>query len=845
VAPARDPLVLPLAAFLCGVVLARYARFTALELSAGIAAVIILWAIARWKSSRTRALPAYILLVFVGCGVNEYHQPLPRPELTEEDNQVLVVAGCVVDPPSDIPEVSRFVVELEPGASVRVSLTARDGEMLPPLRFGHVVEIEARVRRPVNFGNAGAFDFAGYLARQNIYWTASARGADKLKILPGRCGGHWRAAWFDARAWALQRVKQLFAGDSYTNAMMSGMLLGDAAAIERSWTEDFRRTGTYHTLVISGLHITVLAGALLTVLRLCFVPMGTRIAVAALAAWAYALLTGMQTPVARSAAGFTLFLVASYFYRRGRVLNLLAVVAGAFLIADPDQVADASFQLSFLAVAAIGALAIPVMDRTSAPLRAALRGLAQDERDAAMPAPASAFRVELRLIAETLSTCTSLPVSIPLRVIAAVGKGAAYIYDLVLVSAAIQFALVLPSVAYFHRLSITSLTANAFVVPVLSAAVPFGFVAIVTGWIPPAVIAGWLLSASRSVVQWHSHFEPARRVPDLPLTMQFTVAFALIILAGSVYFSLRYRFVAAVTVLTVVVVGYLHPFAPDHDGRLEVTTIDVGQGDSHLVVVPNGKIVLIDGGGIPSFDPKFKPKLEIGEDVVSPYLWTRGIRRIDAVALTHAHDDHARGLLAVVENFRPTELWTSSMPSSGVWLELERKARALGVEVVPRHAGERWKWGDVSFQVLAPAAILAGAAAHNNDSLVLQMAYGKHSFLLTGDIERNVEQELVSTGVVGRVDVLKVPHHGSRTSSGPEILELLRPTFGVISAGRYNSYRHPHPEVLERFESASTRILRTDQYGAITFESDGRRIFLDTHVWHKADSGVRHPFAGE
>jgi competence protein ComEC len=809
--------------------------------------MLVLAAIAHCKARRTRAIPVLVALVFAGCGTAEYHRPQARPELTEGDNQVLIVAGCVVEPPSVIAPISRFVVELEPHARVRVSLTARDDEPLPAIAYGTFVEVEARVRKPLNFGNPGAFDFAGYLARQGIYWTASARGVDKLQVTPGRCGGPWRAFWFRARAWALQRVERIFAGDSYTIAMMSGMLLGDDAAIERSWTEDFRRTGTYHTLVISGLHITVLAGALLTVLRLCFVPMGLRLVLAAGAAWSYALLTGMQTPVARSAAGFTLFLTAGYFYRRGRVLNLLACVAFGFLLADPDQVADASFQLSFLAVTAIGAIAIPLMERTSANIRAAARGLSHDGRDAAMPTSVAVLRVELRLLAETVSLCGSVRPSIPLNGIAVVCRALAYLYDLVLVSAAVQLALVLPSITYFHRVSITSLTANAFAVPVLSAAVPVGFLAILSGWSVPASAAASLLELSRHVVGWHSNIEPSFRVPDIPPLLAAAIAAALCILGCTTYASARHRLPAALAAMALIGIAYTHPFAAQHQaGRIEVTTIDVGQGDSHLVVAPDGSTLLVDGGGIPAFDPKFKPRLEIGEDVVSPYLWARGVQRLDTIALTHAHDDHARGLLAILENFHPAELWTGTQPANGVWLELENRARELGVRVVARRAGEQWNWGGAAISVLAPMHDQPrDKVPHNNDSLVLQLSYGAHRFLLTGDIERSVENELVASGALSRIDLLKVAHHGSRTSTTPALLEALRPAFAVVSAGRYNSYRHPHPDVMERLVSGNTRVLRTDQYGAITFESDGKRLYLDTYRWRGRGTGPRHPLAGE
>jgi competence protein ComEC len=302
------------------------------------------------------------------------------------------------------------------------------------------------------------------------------------------------------------------------------------------------------------------------------------------------------------------------------------------------------------------------------------------------------------------------------------------------------------------------------------------------------------------------------------------------------------RAVCAIAATALFATICIYPFAPEIQTRdLEVTSIDVGQGESLLVSTPEGKIMLVDGGGIPVFDERAKPRLEIGEDVVSPYLWSRRIRRVDVIALSHAHDDHARGLIALLENFRPAELWTGAQPSTGVWVELERKAREYGVRVVRRNAGERWTFGGVNVDVLAPAGDYAGGEiGRNNDSLVLRITHGRHRFLLTGDIEREVEAGLIASGAVTRTDVLKVAHHGSKTSSTEEFIQAARPAFALISSGKFNSYGHPHSDVLRRLGALRTQVLRTDESGLITIRSDGWRLDVSTPA---AASRLRHPFA--
>ncbi|MFY9531551.1 MAG: ComEC/Rec2 family competence protein [Candidatus Acidiferrales bacterium] len=322
----------------------------------------------------------------------------------------------------------------------------------------------------------------------------------------------------------------------------------------------------------------------------------------------------------------------------------------------------------------------------------------------------------------------------------------------------------------------------------------------------------WLMAAARSAAVLRRDRKTRRRLPPPPRTAEWTGMIAL----------------AALSILVAT-----HPFRADlNKGLLEVTVLDVGQGDSIFAAFPDGRTMLIDGGGLAGAEwyGGYRTGIDVGEEVVSPYLWSRGLKKLDILALTHAHHDHLDGLRAVLANFHVAQLWVGRDEETPAYEGLLAQARARGVSISHEFAGSKFDWDAIEGRVLWPQDPSATSTASNNNSLVLRLTDGKITFLLPGDIEQKVEAELVHQGESLTADFLKVPHHGSKTSSTEAFLDAVAPKVAVISVGEANPFGQPFPDVVERYQAWGARLFRTDRDGAVTARTDGQTLSIHTYV---------------
>jgi competence protein ComEC len=400
--------------------------------------------------------------------------------------------------------------------------------------------------------------------------------------------------------------------------------------------------------------------------------------------------------------------------------------------------------------------------------------------------------------------------------------------ELSLIGVVAEMVMVLPMAVYFHRATMFAVPTNMFSVPLVAALAPIAVVtfcaALVSPWAAmlPGAATALLLHGVIGVIGRVSAVRAADlRVPGPAWWVALLAVLGWAFCCWAVRRSRGWAWVAVIVLPAVAVMVLWPEPVVSSPGSLEVTAIDVGQGDSIFIVGPQGATMLIDAGGPVggvTEAAEATSRFDIGEEVVSPYLWSRRFRRLDVIALSHAHSDHMGGMPAVMRNFRPRELWVSIDPNSVAYRALLVEAAQLGVMVRHFYAGDHTAWGGTEVSVMAPEDGYANPGEPvNNDSLVMRMQYGKASVLLEGDAEAPSERAMLAHGRVASVTLLKVGHHGSRTSTTQEFLDAASPKDAVISVGVGNTFGHPRYEVIERRAEARTRLYRTDEFGLTTF----------------------------
>jgi competence protein ComEC len=777
----------------------------------------------------------------------------------EDDEETAAIGTLSVDIQVDsieevTPDISRMVpmtggVRMNVIADTRAEPNPMSAPVpikaLPTLRCGDEIEAPMRIKLPERYRDPGAWQYADFLLAQGIGAHASVRVSNIALLNESHANiatpvdriAQWQCRIYAAQSWASGRVLSYVHSKANRGlpsilrlnpddaGMLNAMLFGDRAGLNKTQRVGFERTGSFHLFVVSGMHVGLLAGLVFWLTRKLKLHEWLATFITLLFTFAYALLTGFGAPVQRALFMTAVFLLARLLSRDRKVLNALGAAALGVLVWSPAALFEASFQMTFLAIIAIGGIAVPLAERSFLPYARAAGHLSDKWEDAGMPPRIAQFRVMLRLWSETTADIIGnwtrdLP-SLLLR-------GNLWALELALIGAVAEMVMVLPMAIYFHRATMFAVPTNMLSVPLVALLAPIAVVtfcaSLIGPWlaIPPGAVTALLLHGVIAVIGRVSAVRAADlRVPGPVWWIALLAVACWTFCCWAVCRSRGWAWTATV-MLPLIALMVLWPepaiLAP---GVMEVTAIDVGQGDSIFIVAPDGSTMLIDAGGPVggvTEAAEATSRFDIGEEVISPYLWSRRLRHLDVLVLSHAHSDHMGGMPAVMRNFRPRQLWVSIDPNSDAYRALLTEARDLGVQVHHFYAGDQVAWGGTQMTVLAPETGYNNPnEAVNNDSLVMLMRYGKSSALLEGDAEGPSERAMLAHGRVSPVTLLKIGHHGSRTSTTPEFFGTAAPRDAVVSVGKGNTFGHPRYEVIQRIAEARTKLYRTDEFGLTTF----------------------------
>lgn len=641
----------------------------------------------------------------------------------------------------------------------------------PRFSYGDVILFRTELRRPMGRRNPGEFDYRRYLRNHHIYALAYLDSQD-VPLIVGR-GGWPLRRWAGHLRIQIERHLEKTTNPP-TAAILKALLVGLKGEIEPEVIQEFVQTGVIHVLAVSGLHVGYVTLVIMVILGFLRLPPHWRTVFTISGLIFYALLVDLRPSVVRAVIMASLMLISRSWEYRLSIYNSIAAAAFLQTLIDPMQLFDMGFQLSFLAV-----LSIVVLYRRI---------------DGGIPERIKSWIRERRLI----------------------WSG----YQLFLVSLAALIGTLPITVYYFQRIPLVALVANLLVVPLVGLICALGFAQVLLGAVWPfcgmayGAVEEYLIKGLLLIVEWSSKV-PFGSFSVRAIDLWLVVLLYLILIVVLISNMRRLGLGLVVLVLVGLNIWVWSPVIKPP--ALQAVFLDVGQGDAIFLRLPDNRSILIDTG-----DRVFRR--DYGALVVVPYLKRQGIQRLSYLILTHPHSDHIGGAPYLLRHiYVDTICFSPQKGKSNLCEEIQQIVDSLAIPQRILKAGDYLCFNAGIIFVLHPSErfLQAGHVSYNDGSLVLKVSFRGQKLLLCGDIETEAENHLLGYGEFLASQIIKVPHHGSATSSTPSFLDLVQPEMAVISVGAKNKFNHPDSTTVARYRQRGVYLHRTDQAGALQLQIKG------------------------
>jgi DNA internalization-related competence protein ComEC/Rec2 len=728
----------------------------------------------------------YLALLFFGAAYCQNYDMLPDNHIAkfvDNGGAKIYLRGVIIDDPVikkayhgrnkisctvEAKSIKRDTDEAAVMGLAKVDIYTK--EAANTLNIGDELVVKGTLSRPEGLRNPGLLDYSRYLRIRNIYAILSVGENSPVELLSSRRVNPVIERAYRVRRSITDAITRYV--DKPYSGFLNAILVGERSELDSSITDDFVKTGTVHVIAISGLNIALVAGIFLVIFRVFGIKKKLNLILTSLAIVFYCFVAGSSPPVVRATVMFVIASIGYVISREPDILNSLALAAFLMLLANPKELFDPSFQLSFGSIISI-----------------------------VLFAP---------------------------RIEEAFGKKTNYFIKSAAVSLAASIGL-FPIVArYFNIVSPVAVLANLVIVPALFVLTVVSFVFLLLNITGAVFLLGWmgiLLSLLTKATFYANHIFAG--IPFSHIRIPAPSPFFMVIyysLLAYIFFTKNIKHIIAVSLIAVNILVWSQVIT--YPARqLKITFLDVGKGDSSLVQFPGKGTMLIDGGS-----GGLEGMADTGKSVVAPYLWNNGIRKLDAVVVTHFHEDHLGGLIFILENFNIGSVIDNGEPSSDDMALYEKYIGIIKKKGIRRiivgDGDEITGFGGAKILVLNPVKS-GGDTDANDSSIVLKIIYNNFSALFCADISSRAMGRIMTYGELLKSDIIKMPHHGGDVGDkivAKRFFDIISPGASVTSAGgryRFSNISRSTQELIDSLDSIN---YQTKNQGAISVTSDGEHF---------------------